>query len=78
MPLTELEPGERGIFTRVSDSDAEMLRYLAEREIQPGARLLVKEREPFGGAVVVEIARRTHHLGPQLAGSMRVLQEVVR
>lgn len=76
VPLTELVPGERGTFTRVSDSDAEMLRYLTEREIQPGARLLVKEREPFGGAVVVQIARRTHRLGPQLAGSMRVRQKV--
>jgi DtxR family transcriptional regulator, Mn-dependent transcriptional regulator len=74
--LAELVPGEGGIFTRVSDSDAEMLRYLAERQIQPGARLLVKEREPFGGAVVVAIARRTHRLGPQLAGSMRVRQGV--
>ena len=69
MPLSELEPGERGRFNRVSDSDAEMLRYLAERGIQPGARLLVKEREPFGGAVVVEIARRTHRWGRSSPGA---------
>jgi DtxR family Mn-dependent transcriptional regulator len=73
--LTELEPGEEGIFARVSDSDAEMLRYLAEREIQPGARLLVKGSEPFGGPVMVEIAGRTHPLGPELAGSMWVRRE---
>jgi DtxR family Mn-dependent transcriptional regulator len=72
VPLTELDPGERGMFARVSDSDASMLRYLAERNIQPGDRFLVKDREPFGGAVVVEIAGRTHPLGPQLAESMRV------
>jgi DtxR family transcriptional regulator, Mn-dependent transcriptional regulator len=72
VPLIELDPGERGIFARVSDSDASMLRYLAERNIQPGDRFLVKDREPFGGAVVVEIAGRTHPLGPQLAESMRV------
>jgi DtxR family transcriptional regulator, Mn-dependent transcriptional regulator len=75
VPLTDLEPGERGVFARVSDSDASMLRYLAEREIQPGDRLLVREREPFGGALVVEIAGRAHPLGPQLAGSMRVRRE---
>src|SRR3954447_24399052 len=34
--LTELEPGDAAVFTRVSDSDASMLRYLAERSIQPG------------------------------------------
>jgi DtxR family transcriptional regulator, Mn-dependent transcriptional regulator len=77
VPLTELETGEEGIFTRVSDSDASMLRYLAERAIQPGARLLVKGREPFGGPLMVEIAGRTHPLGPELAGSMRVRRQPV-
>jgi DtxR family Mn-dependent transcriptional regulator len=72
VPLTELEVGEEGVFTRVSDSDASMLRYLAERAIQPGAKLAVRGREPFGGPVVVEIGGRTHPLGPELADSMRV------
>ena len=76
--LTELEPGERGTFTRVSDSDASMLRYLAAREIHPGAGLLVKGREPFGGPVMVEIAGRTHPLGAELAESMRITREARR
>ena len=72
VPLTDLDAGERGVFTRVSDSDASMLRYLTERSIQPGARLTVKGREPFGGPVMVEIEGRTHSLGPELAASMSV------
>jgi len=75
VPLSELEPGEHGVFARVSDSDASMLRYLAEREIQPGDRLLVRSREPFGGPLIVEIAGHTHPLGTQLADSMRVRRE---
>ena len=75
VPLTELEPDERGVFARVSDSDSSMLRYLAEREIQPGARLIVRSREPFGGPLVVETSGRTHPLGPRLAESMRVIRE---
>ncbi len=75
VPLTDLDPGERGTFTRVSDSDASMLRYLAERSIQPGARLTVTGKEPFGGPVLVEIGKRTHPLGPELAASMRVSRE---
>jgi DtxR family transcriptional regulator, Mn-dependent transcriptional regulator len=70
--LTEVEPGEEAVFTRVSDSDAAMLRYLAERSIQPGAKLAIRSREPFGGPVIVEIGGRTHPLGPKLAESMRV------
>ena len=37
--LADLEPGERGTFTRVSDSDSEMLRYLASRGIERGAEI---------------------------------------
>jgi DtxR family Mn-dependent transcriptional regulator len=70
--LTDLGPGEDATFTRVSDSDASMLRYLSERAIQPGARLIVKGKEPFGGPVMVEIEGHTHPLGPELAASMRV------
>src|SRR5215210_1988094 len=70
--LDELGAGERGTFVRVSDSDAEMLRYLADREIQPGTFLEMTGREPFGGPVLVEIGGRAHSLGPELARSMRV------
>src|SRR3954453_2631796 len=70
--LTDLKPGEQGVFTRVSDSDASMLRYLAERSIQPGATIVVRGREPFGGPVMVEIGKQTHPLGAELAESMRV------
>ncbi|HKH22585.1 MAG TPA: metal-dependent transcriptional regulator [Solirubrobacterales bacterium] len=70
--LDELGAGERGTFVRVSDSDAEMLRYLADREIQPGTFLEMTGREPFGGPVLVEIGGRAHSLGSELARSMRV------
>jgi DtxR family Mn-dependent transcriptional regulator len=72
VPLGELEAGEIATFVRVSDSDASMLRYLAERQIQPGAALEMKGREPFGGPVMVQIAGNTHPLGAHLASSMRV------
>lgn len=72
VPLIDLEPGARGTFTRVSDSDASMLRYLAARNIHPGTTMLVKGHEPFGGPVMVEIEGRNHPLGLELARSMRV------
>ena len=39
--LSELRPGERGVFVRVSDSNPEMLRYLSDRGIAPGDGLEV-------------------------------------
>jgi DtxR family Mn-dependent transcriptional regulator len=71
-PLEELDDGEAATFTRVSDSDSQMLRYLAERGIRPGARLLVKGRQPFGGPVFVEVEGTEHALGGELVRRMRV------
>jgi DtxR family Mn-dependent transcriptional regulator len=70
--LVDLEPGESAIFTRVSDSDPEMLRYLAERGIAPGATLELRAREPFDGPLTVRTGRREHALGVGLARAMRV------
>jgi DtxR family transcriptional regulator, Mn-dependent transcriptional regulator len=71
-PLAELEPGEGGVFTRVSDSDPSMLRYLAERGITPGASLRVTARQPFDGPLFVEVGGVEHPLGGELVRRMRV------
>jgi DtxR family Mn-dependent transcriptional regulator len=70
--LADLEPGERGTFARVSDSDPEMLRYLSDRGIAPGAELELLEREPFEGPLTVRTGKREHALGVGLARAMRV------
>ncbi|HYU59702.1 MAG TPA: metal-dependent transcriptional regulator [Solirubrobacterales bacterium] len=72
VPLGELGVGEGGTFSRVSDSDPEMLRYLGERGIQPGARVEVVEAQPFGGPLLVKVDGREHALGGELAAKMRV------
>jgi DtxR family transcriptional regulator, Mn-dependent transcriptional regulator len=71
-PLARLEPGARGTFARVSDSDPEMLRYLSERGILPGASLEVRERQPFGGPLTVGIGGAEHAIGGALAERMLV------
>ena len=70
--LAELEPGEEALFLRVSDSSSDMLRYLAERDIRPGQRLTVSDKQPFGGPLFVRIAGADHALGGALARAMRV------
>jgi DtxR family Mn-dependent transcriptional regulator len=71
--LAELAPGERGRFTRVSDSNPEMLRYLSGRGIAPGDELELIGREPFGGPLTVRANGREHGLGEQLARAMRMV-----
>jgi len=70
--LAELRPGERGLFSRVSDANSEMLRYLSKRGIAPGDELELVGREPFGGPLTVRANERDHALGDQLARAMRV------
>jgi DtxR family Mn-dependent transcriptional regulator len=72
VPLAELEPGESGTFSRVSDSDPEMLRYLDERGIRPGAELTVEEREPLGGTLTVAMGEASHAIGERVAARMLV------
>ena len=72
VPLASLDEGAAGTFTRVSDSDPEMLRYLAERGIRPGAALRVQERRPFGGPLTIEVGGDEHVIGGELAQRMLV------
>jgi DtxR family Mn-dependent transcriptional regulator len=70
--LADLGAGDRALFLRVSDSNPDMLRYLAERNIRPGQELEVVDEQPFGGPLFVRIAGGEHALGGALARAMRV------
>jgi len=70
--LDELPIGTSGRFVRVSDSDPQMLRYLAEEGIAIGDELEVVARQPFGGPLFVRFGERTHALGDALTRAMRV------
>ena len=73
--LDELPPGSCGTFTRISDADPEMLRYLAAREIFPGDSFEVVDKQPFGGPTFARFAAAgddVHVLGGDLARAMRV------
>jgi DtxR family Mn-dependent transcriptional regulator len=70
--LQTLAPGARGRFVRISDSEPEMLRYLAARGISPGDELEVEDKQPFDGPVFVRFDSGVHVLGGALARAMRV------
>jgi DtxR family Mn-dependent transcriptional regulator len=70
--LQSLQAGATGRFTRVSDSDPEMLRFLADRGISPGDSLEVIDKQPFGGPLFMRFGDDVHVLGGDLAKAMRV------
>lgn len=60
--LWEAGAGESVAVDRVSDADAEALRYLAELGIKPGSRLQVIGRGPVGGPLFVTVEDGTHEV----------------
>jgi DtxR family Mn-dependent transcriptional regulator len=70
--LQSLEAGATGRFSRVSDSDPEMLRFLADRGISPGDSFEVIDKQPFGGPLFIRFGDNVHVLGGDLAKAMRV------
>jgi DtxR family Mn-dependent transcriptional regulator len=72
VPLLGLTAEAEGTFSRVSDGDPEMLRYLDERGIRPGARVRVTGRQPFGGPLIVDFDGAEHAIGDELARRMLI------
>lgn len=70
--LSEADPGARVSVRRVSDSDPEKLRYLAELGLVPNADVEVVSVEPFGGPLVVRVGEVQRVLGRELARTIRV------
>lgn len=70
--LDSLQPGDVARVERVSDHDADQLRYLAELGIVPGVRVLVIAREPFGGPIALAVDDAKHAIGPELASQILV------
>src|SRR5487761_1917657 len=75
-PLLELEPGAEAVVRRVSDDDADILRYLASLGIAPGTQVRLLERAPFGGPLRLQVGEGDSSVeravGPQLAAGIRV------
>jgi DtxR family Mn-dependent transcriptional regulator len=70
--LADLQPGDRGRFVRVSDSDPAMLRYLDARGVRLGDEFEVLARQPFDGPLTVRFGLEPQVLGGALASAMRV------
>jgi DtxR family Mn-dependent transcriptional regulator len=70
--LDQLPVGARGSFVRVSDSNPEMLRYLAAQGVELGDHVEVTGRQPFGGPVFIRFGDRELPVGGELARAMRI------
>jgi DtxR family transcriptional regulator, Mn-dependent transcriptional regulator len=72
VPLGSLAEGDSARVERVSDDDADRLRYLAELGIVPGANVQVMGLEPYGGPITLLVGTSQRSIGPELAGQILV------
>ncbi len=63
VPLSSLRPNQSGIVKRVKAGDTDLLRYLEELGLTPGAQIEVKEYSPFDHNLTVKVARKSSVLG---------------
>jgi DtxR family transcriptional regulator, Mn-dependent transcriptional regulator len=71
-PLSALRPGHTATIQRVKASDPDLLRYLEELELVPGAQLEVKEHSPFDHNLTIKIGRKSVVLGLNITSQIFV------
>lgn len=70
--LLDVELDSPAVLRQVPDEDAAALRYLAELELVPGARVTVLERAPFNGPVRLRIGAAERTIGREIAATISV------
>ena len=70
--LGELEPGESGVVAQISEVQEEVLPYLDQLGIRPGAEVAVKDAAPLEGPLTVDTPEGPTSLGRELANLIRV------
>ena len=73
-PMNELRPNQVAIVRRVQDNDPDLLRYLADLGLQPGASVKAVAYVPFDQTLHVQIEGYggTAVLGPSITGEIFV------
>ena len=72
LSLADLGEGYGARVVQVSDDDPEMLRYLGELAIVPGAEVVVLSKAPYDGPIALRVAGDRLSIGPALAAQVLV------
>ncbi len=70
--LADLAVGERATMVQVSDKNPQLLRYLAEIALQPGAEVTLLARAPFDGPLTLRVGEAEPIVGATLAEQVLV------
>src|SRR5512138_2575242 len=71
-PLSALRPNQTGRVTRVKAADADLLRYLEELGLVPGAQIEVKDYSPFDHNLTVKVGKKSFVLGLNITSKIYI------
>ena len=74
-PLSALRPKQTGIIQRVKDSDPNLLRYLEELCLVPGAKIEVTKHSPFDHNLTIKTGKKSIVLGLNITSQIFVEEE---
>ncbi|MDQ6766602.1 MAG: metal-dependent transcriptional regulator [Candidatus Eremiobacteraeota bacterium] len=72
--LIDLPLDVRALVLEVKHDIPELLKFLGEIELRPGAHIVIRHREPAAGLLTVDVDGREHTISAQLAGDILVRQ----
>lgn len=70
--LSEAQPNEEYVISRVNSHDGDKLAYLAELGLKPGTHFHLVSRAPFNGPLQLRLNDEMQVIGHELAGVLRV------
>ena len=71
-PLSALRPNQTAVIQYVKAADTDLLRYLNDLGLVPGAQIEVKEYSPFDHNLTVKIGRKSSVLGLNITSKIYV------
>ena len=74
-PLYALEPGEEAIVAVPGSTDPAVVAFLDTLGLRPGVRVLVREKHPFDGPLVLEVAGEDRTVGERIARQIFVTRD---
>jgi DtxR family transcriptional regulator, Mn-dependent transcriptional regulator len=74
MPLAQVEAGRQTSVVGVTEEVPEILRYLGQVGLRPGALVNVIEKAPLGGPLTVEVESGRHAISLELARMVMVAE----
>ena len=73
--LSNLGNGEHGVVAMVPDESTEVLRYLSTLGMVPGAKIIVEEKAPFKGPMLVKVGESSYPISLDVASAIFVSRE---